>query len=37
MAEKRIAIGLSDGIKAEVLEGLAVGDSVVEEPQKEIK
>jgi HlyD family secretion protein len=37
MAEKRIAIGLSDGIKAEVLEGLAVGDSVVEEPPKEIK
>ncbi len=35
-AERFIKTGLSDAINIEVLEGLAVGDSVVEKPPKEI-
>jgi len=32
IAEKPIAVGLSDGLNIEVVEGLAVGDTVVERP-----
>ena len=35
--EKLVKVGLSDGLKTEIIEGLGVGDSVVEEPAKEIK
>lgn len=35
--EKMVKVGLSDGLKTEIIEGLGVGDSVVEEPAKEIK
>jgi len=37
VVEKSIVVGLSDGLKAEVAEGLAQGDMVIEEPPKEIK
>ncbi len=35
--EKAIAVGMSDGLNIEVVEGLALGDEVIEEPPKEIK
>ena len=34
---KEIKVGLSDGLNIEVIEGLALGDSVVERPPKEIE
>ena len=36
-AEKPIKVGLSDGLKTEIVEGLIVGDSVVEEATKDIE
>ena len=35
--KQEIKTGLSDGINVEILEGLAIGDEVVENPPKEIK
>ncbi|MCE5270710.1 efflux RND transporter periplasmic adaptor subunit [bacterium] len=35
--EKFVKVGLSDGLKTEIVEGLVVGDSVVEEATKEIE
>lgn len=35
--ERRIRTGLSDAISVEVLEGLAVGDSLLEKPPREIR
>ena len=37
LVDRAIEVGLSDGLKLEVVSGLAVGDSVVEEPPKEIE
>jgi HlyD family secretion protein len=37
LIDHRIEVGLSDGLTLEVVEGLAVGDSVVEEPPKEVE
>ena len=37
LLDKAITVGLSDGLNIEVVEGLAVGDSVIEEPPKEVK
>lgn len=36
LVDHPIEVGLSDGLTLEVVDGLAVGDSVVEEPPKEI-
>lgn len=37
VASRKVKTGLSDGINIEVVEGLKLGDSVVERPPKEIK
>ena len=37
ITQKTIKIGLSDGIQAEVLDGLAEGDQIVERPPKVIQ
>ena len=37
ITEKAITVGMSDGLNIEVVEGLALGDEVIEEPPKEIK
>ena len=37
LVEKPITVGLSDGLNIEVVQGFAVGDTLVEEPPKELK
>ncbi|MFC1614784.1 efflux RND transporter periplasmic adaptor subunit [Gemmatimonadota bacterium] len=37
IVEKAVTVGMSDGINIEVVDGLALGDEVIEEPPKEIK
>jgi hypothetical protein len=34
---REIQVGLSDGLNIEVIDGLALGDKVVERPPKEIE
>jgi len=37
LVEKPITVGLSDGLNIEVVQGFALGDTLVEEPPKELK
>ena len=37
LEDKLIEVGLSDGLNIEVVEGLVVGDTIIEEPPKEIE
>ncbi len=37
LEDKQIEVGLSDGLNIEVVEGLVVGDTIIEEPPEEIE